>query len=145
MLHFLASLIKIRWFKTSDCLSGSLPVLHHLHSPSATRDLRLISKNPLPHPLCLLSCFRRAFGRPENLSYGVWSSTHFNEEEISSRNKYSFNEPFSGRLNYFSSHTKCINLLPSVIAPYYKFKNILRARSPTIPGKLLICSQKTRI
>lgn len=61
---------------------------------------------------------------------------------MSSRNKYIFNEPFSGRFNYFSSHTKFINPLPSVVVPYYKFKNILKAPSPTIPGELSICSQK---
>lgn len=64
---------------------------------------------------------------------------------MSSRNKYIFNEPFSGRFNYFSSHTKFINPLPSVVVPYYKFKNILKAPSPTIPGELSICSQKMGI
>lgn len=86
-----------------------------------------------------------AFRRPGELSQGVGSLTHFNEGKISSRNKYIFNEPFSGRLNYFRSHTKYINPFPSVVVPYYKFKNILRSPSPTIPGKSLICSQKIRI
>lgn len=76
---------------------------------------------------------------------GVSFLTHFNEEKISSRNKYVFNEPVSDRLNYFSSHSKCINPSPSVAVPYYKFKNTLRAPSPTIPGESLICSQKMKI
>lgn len=73
---------------------------------------------------------------------GVSSLTHFNEEKISSRNKYVFNEPVSDRLNFFSSHSKCINPSPSVAVPYYNFKNTLRAPSPTIPGESFICSQK---
>lgn len=146
MLSFLASLIRIRWFKTGDCLSSSLPALRHPHSPSATGDARAGFQRPPPatSPF-LLRCFLRAFRRPGVLSYGVWSLTHLNEEKTSSRNKYIFNEPFSGRLHYFSSHTKCINPLPSVVVPYYKCKNILRAPSPTIPGKSLICSQKMRV
>lgn len=89
-------------------------------------------------------------GLPQHKAWKVqlWvrSSAHFNEEKISSGNKYIFNEPFSGRLNYFSSHTEFINPLPSVVVPYYKFKNILRAPSPTIPEEQpSICSQKMRI